>query len=129
MEPEAISEKELERYAYCEYIEDVPADTFCGSLRITQAQFERFYKTEIEPYDETSRFFRLVKRINEETIVGSDFIPFLEELLAYHPGLEFLESTPEFQDKYARTVIARIMYTVRHRELYVCVFLSIVSGE
>ena len=35
----------------------------------------------------------------------------LEELLAYHPGLEFLEATPEFQEKYARTVITRIFYT------------------
>lgn len=34
-----------------------------------------------------------------------------EELLAYHPGLAFLESTPEFQEKYARTVIARMFYT------------------
>jgi hypothetical protein len=37
-------------------------------------------------------------------------MPFLEELLAYHPGLAFLEATSEFQDKYARTVIARIFY-------------------
>jgi serine/threonine-protein phosphatase 2A regulatory subunit B'' len=43
-------------------------------------------------------------------IVPFDFMPFLEELLAFHPGLAFLESTPEFQEKYARTVIARIMY-------------------
>jgi hypothetical protein len=33
-------------------------------------------------------------------------------LQAFHPGLAFLESTPEFQEKYARTVIARIFYVL-----------------
>ena len=39
-------------------------------------------------------------------------MPLLEELLTYHPGLEFLEATPEFQEKYALTVIVRIFYKV-----------------
>ena len=43
-------------------------------------------------------------------MLPADFMPLLEELLAFHPGLAFLESTPEFQEKYARTVIARIFY-------------------
>ena len=69
---------------------------------------------------------------------SADFMPFMEELLvwagvgegegrrchwpclycrspsrqAFHPGLAFLESTPEFQEKYARTVIARIFYVL-----------------
>ncbi len=29
-----------------------------------------------------------------------------------HPGLEFLEETPEFQQRYMQTVIARIFYSV-----------------
>ena len=29
-----------------------------------------------------------------------DFKPVLLELLASHPGLEFLQSTPEFQERY-----------------------------
>ena len=29
-----------------------------------------------------------------------DFKPVLRELLATHPGLEFLQSTPEFQERY-----------------------------
>lgn len=36
----------------------------------------------------------------------------LRELLASHPGLEFLHDTPEFQERYAETVIYRIFYTV-----------------
>lgn len=56
------------------------------------------------------RFFYLVAQPDVNRIVSFDFMPFLEELLAFHPGLAFLESTPEFQEKYARTVIARMMY-------------------
>jgi serine/threonine-protein phosphatase 2A regulatory subunit B'' len=33
-------------------------------------------------------------------------------VLQYHPGLEFLADTPEFQARYAETVIYRIFYTV-----------------
>jgi serine/threonine-protein phosphatase 2A regulatory subunit B'' len=36
----------------------------------------------------------------------------VQELLHFHPGLEFLESHDEFQRKYALTVIARIFFKV-----------------
>ncbi|KAL0376939.1 UNVERIFIED_CONTAM: Serine/threonine protein phosphatase 2A regulatory subunit B''beta [Sesamum calycinum] len=45
-------------------------------------------------------------------LVQDDFKPVLRELLATHPGLEFLQSTPEFQERYAETVIYRIFYYV-----------------
>lgn len=77
--------------------------------------FLRYWRSEMEPFDRTDRFFRLVaKRCavhqDRRAIVPSDFTPLLEELLAFHPGLGFLENTPEFQEKYARTVIARIFF-------------------
>lgn len=34
------------------------------------------------------------------TTCQDDFKPVLRELLATHPGLEFLQSTPEFQERY-----------------------------
>ena len=33
-------------------------------------------------------------------------------ILLYHPGLEFLKETAEFQKKYAETVIYRIFYSL-----------------
>jgi serine/threonine-protein phosphatase 2A regulatory subunit B'' len=36
----------------------------------------------------------------------------LQAVLQYHPGLEFLADTPEFQARYAETVIYRIFYTI-----------------
>jgi len=45
--------------------------------------------------------------------VGSSLCFFvLQAVLQYHPGLEFLADTPEFQARYAETVIYRIFYTV-----------------
>jgi len=35
-------------------------------------------------------------------------------LLIIHPGLKFLESTPEFQEKYIDTVIIRIFWNYDH---------------
>ncbi|MBA0570775.1 hypothetical protein Golob_004385 [Gossypium lobatum] len=45
-----------------------------------------------------------------------DFRPLLHELLGSHPGLEFLQSTPEFQERYAETVIYRIFYYINRSE-------------
>jgi len=80
--------------------------------RVYKKQFIHFFENELNGFDELDRFFRLIKQPESDFIVVSDFAPYLEELLAFHPGLEFLESTPEFQEKYARTVIARILYEV-----------------
>jgi serine/threonine-protein phosphatase 2A regulatory subunit B'' len=64
----------------------------------------------MEPCDITERFFRVVKQRKARAIEPADLMPFLEELLAYHPGLAFWENTSEFQEKYARTVIARVFF-------------------
>lgn len=37
------------------------------------------------------------------------------QVLQYHPGLEFLADTPEFQARYAETVIYRIFYSANRR--------------
>lgn len=59
--------------------------------------FLQYWRDEMEPYDHVSRFFRLTKQPDARAIVKSDFLPLMEELLAFHPGLAFLEGTPEFQ--------------------------------
>jgi serine/threonine-protein phosphatase 2A regulatory subunit B'' len=79
---------------------------------ITMEILEWYWKTEMEPYDANDRFFRLVKQSDADAIVRDDFLPFLKALLADHPGLEFLASHSEFQEKYAVTVITRIFYAV-----------------
>lgn len=83
-----------------------------SGVKIKLAAFKQFWLEEIEPYDRIERFFRIIKRHEAEYIVKDDFIPFLQELLHFHPGLDFLEAHEEFQRKYALTVITRIFYNV-----------------
>jgi serine/threonine-protein phosphatase 2A regulatory subunit B'' len=47
-----------------------------------------------------------------QSLSFQDLWPLLECVLRYHPGLEFLAETAEFQRKYAETVIHRIFYTL-----------------
>lgn len=45
-------------------------------------------------------------------MVNDDFKPLFVYLLELHPGLEFLKATPEFQERYADTVVMRIFYSL-----------------
>jgi serine/threonine-protein phosphatase 2A regulatory subunit B'' len=83
-----------------------------SGVKIKLKAFLKFWTAEVEPYDRIERFFRVIKRHDAEYIYKDDFIPFLQELLHFHPGLDFLEQHEEFQRKYALTVITRIFYTV-----------------
>lgn len=79
---------------------------------VTFEMLENYWRAEMEPYDASDRFFRLVKQPDVNYIVRDDFLPFIKALLNDHPGLEFLSSHAEFQEKYALTVITRIFYSV-----------------
>lgn len=80
--------------------------------KVTMKIFLQYWKHEMEPFDAHERFFRLIKQPNQLYIHQDDFLPYLHELLRFHPGLDFLDGHDEFQRKYALTVIARIFYKV-----------------
>ncbi|KAE9007889.1 Serine/threonine protein phosphatase 2A regulatory subunit [Phytophthora rubi] len=88
------------------------ADGGAAPQRITKDMFQSYWMREMAPCDSVERFFRVVKQPKNDFIERDDFAPFLHELLKYHPGLEFLGGTPEFQEKYALTVVVRIFYSV-----------------
>ncbi|KAK9735238.1 hypothetical protein RND81_04G192700 [Saponaria officinalis] len=62
--------------------------------------------------DIATQIFTIMKHPANLFLTQDDFKPVLLELLSSHPGLEFLQSTPEFQERYAETVIYRIFYYV-----------------
>ncbi|KAF3328042.1 Serine/threonine protein [Carex littledalei] len=62
--------------------------------------------------DAATQIFTILKKPNLDYLMKDDFKPILRELLATHPGLEFLQGTPEFQERYAETVIYRIYYFI-----------------
>ena len=56
--------------------------------------------------------FNLLAKTGKKYIEPEDFKPLFKHLLESHPGLEFLQATPEFQDRYADTVVMRIFFIV-----------------
>ncbi|CAI9768361.1 unnamed protein product [Fraxinus pennsylvanica] len=50
--------------------------------------------------DIAAQIYTILKQPNLKYLTQDDFKPVLRELLATHPGLQFLQSTPQFQDKY-----------------------------
>jgi serine/threonine-protein phosphatase 2A regulatory subunit B'' len=79
---------------------------------VTFEIFDWYWHKEMEPYDASDRFFRLAKLPPNDYIGRDEFLPFIKALLNDHPGLEFLSTHAEFQEKYAVTVITRIFYSV-----------------
>lgn len=83
-----------------------------GTGSITCEMFEDYYRKHLQFDNESYRYFNVIKQQKNDFIVPQDFEIIMRELLTVHPGLRFLESTPEFQDKYMETVIIRIFYTL-----------------
>jgi serine/threonine-protein phosphatase 2A regulatory subunit B'' len=71
-----------------------------------------YYKRECESVPVSRRVFNLLAKMNTRYIAPDDFKPLFKYLLETHPGLEFLQATPEFQDRYADTVVMRIFFIV-----------------
>ncbi|XP_031109586.1 serine/threonine protein phosphatase 2A regulatory subunit B''beta-like [Ipomoea triloba] len=62
--------------------------------------------------DIATQIFSILKQPDLKYLTQADFKPVLRELLATHPGLEFLHGTPEFQERYAETVTYRMFYYI-----------------
>ena len=83
------------------------------STEVTHKMFREWWDKEVAHLPKERRFFNFLKNdSSRDYLVKKDFEPFVQDLLNIHPGLEFLKQTPEFQEKYAETVVVRIFYTV-----------------
>eukprot|EP00899_Mesostigma_viride_P026122 jgi/Mesvir1/6695/Mv13729-RA.1 len=84
---------------------------FEATGRVTKTMFLKwFVDGGFLKADPAARVFHCLRQPGARVLTQDDFRPILRELLATHPGLEFLQDTPEFQDRYAETVIYRIFY-------------------
>lgn len=79
---------------------------------VTFAQFARFWSefTAAHP-DNHSRTFALLSKSGED-LIPSDFLSIIFDIIKTHPGLEFLQGSPQFQERYVETIIIRIFYTI-----------------
>ncbi|KAL4422182.1 hypothetical protein ABPG77_006423 [Micractinium sp. CCAP 211/92] len=59
---------------------------------------------------EARRAFDILRQQHALHVAPEDLRPLLAGVLLSHPGLEFLQEAPEFQERYAETVIHRIFY-------------------
>lgn len=82
-----------------------------GAEVLTEDAFKRWYDTECAGVSRDDRMFRALRGdADRDYVVAADFKSVLDSLLACHPGLNFLNATPEFQQRYAETVVERIFY-------------------
>ena len=77
---------------------------------ISKAILLDYFVREFEEHSTDRRVFKLLCGPTKDYIAPSDFKPLFRHLLDAHPGLEFLQATPEFQDRYADTVVMRIFF-------------------
>lgn len=61
---------------------------------------------------DVQRVFDILRDPSRNYVVYDDLRSMMNGILLSHPGLEFLQETPEFQERYAETVIYRIFYTL-----------------
>lgn len=82
-----------------------------GAEVLTEDAFKRWYDAECAGVSRDDRMFRALRGdADRDYVVAADFKAVLDSLLACHPGLNFLNATPEFQQRYAETVVERIFY-------------------
>ena len=65
--------------------------------------------------DPTANFFHIVRQEANQFITRNDLRELVWVLLDTHPGLLFLRDSPEFQERYADTVVCRIFFHVDRR--------------
>ncbi|XP_010652386.1 serine/threonine protein phosphatase 2A regulatory subunit B''beta-like isoform X1 [Vitis riparia] len=87
-------------------------DTDCIGIVTKDAFIKYWVDGNMLTADAATQIFRILKQPDCKYLTQADFKPVLQDLLATHPGLEFLQSTPEFQERYAETVIYRIFYYI-----------------
>jgi len=80
--------------------------------KLPKQNFLNYYKRNCEGVDVKRQVFTLLAKQDKNFIAPEDFKPLFKNLLETHPGLEFLQATPEFQDRYADTVVMRIFFIV-----------------
>lgn len=91
----------------------------CGTPKnCTKIQFNRIWK-ELETKDIHRRAFNLLSTDKSKKFVTiDDFKKLFKDILEFHPGLDFLKDSPEFQDWYSVCVINRMFFMANKKNDY-----------
>lgn len=71
-----------------------------------------YWKKYMDGESVARRVFKIIAKPDKGVLTNDDFKPLFGYLLESHPGLEFLQATPEFQERYADTVVMRIFFAL-----------------
>ena len=75
------------------------------------AQFVRLFASRLAAVPAKDRLAAcLCENGVTDHVTVAELVPVLEDVLTLHPGLAFLQEAPEFQRRYAQTVLVRIFY-------------------
>jgi len=88
-----------------------------SSVPITEQMLIGWCNGKIQIDDPVLSFLHVVKSEHNQWIEREDFSIFLTAILLTHPGLDFLQETQEFQDRYADTVISRIFFVYDRKDV------------
>ncbi|CAL5425060.1 unnamed protein product [Camellia sinensis] len=75
-------------------------DTDCTGMVTRDAFIKYWVDSNMMTMDMATQIFKILKQQDCKYLTLADFKPVLQELLATHPGLEFLQNTSEFQERY-----------------------------
>ncbi|KAL6624262.1 hypothetical protein LY90DRAFT_520086 [Neocallimastix californiae] len=113
-------ECELPRYISAALFKKVGGDVDdISQLKISFENFKSVW-TEIKSnnFNLDSIIFSILKPNNrekyrgkEDYLIQEDFYIVINDVVQYHPGLEFLSNMPIFQNRYTETVISRLFYS------------------
>ena len=68
-----------------------------GEPKLTRQVLHRFWEEfDFQRMIPKKRLFTILAKANQSSIATDDFKPMFNHLLEHHPGLEFLQQTPEF---------------------------------
>ena len=74
-----------------------PLPKLGGKAKINKQQLIRFWENaDYHRKTDKRRLFDIIAKDGAQTIIQEDFKPVFKHLLEKHPGLEFLQQTPEF---------------------------------
>ncbi|CAL5978634.1 Protein_phosphatase 2A regulatory subunit [Hexamita inflata] len=99
-----------------------------NNINVTVSQIKEFYMQYIQTRDSTQRFINCLKSIDpmakldphncdsllqnlnndDEPLDFDDIFILMGTICKFHPGLEFLRATPDFQISYSETAVTRI---------------------
>lgn len=98
------------RYFHVPFVQRIHDWNRSTEANISLHHFKAFWMQFLDNTDIAERYFHFLKQPDVDYLARDDFLPLLKVLLVTHPGLEFLASHQEFQEKYAISVVTRIFY-------------------